>query len=66
LRFPRAFLRALGLIKACAARVNGDLGLLPADMAWAVEEVAMAVAEGHCDDQFPVDCSRRAPPPAPT
>ncbi|MGC8937262.1 MAG: aspartate ammonia-lyase, partial [Candidatus Methanomethylicaceae archaeon] len=28
LRFPRAFIRALGLIKACASLANMDLGLL--------------------------------------
>lgn len=54
-RLPRAFIRALGLIKACAARVNGDLGVLPPDLAGAVEEAASEVAEGRYDDQFPVD-----------
>ncbi len=33
LRFPRAFIRALGLIKSAAARVNARLGELPADVA---------------------------------
>lgn len=55
LRFPRAFIHALGLIKACAARVNCDLGVLPADLCGAIEAAAMAVAEGRYDDQFPVD-----------
>ena len=32
LRFPRSFIRALGLIKSAAARVNGELGELPADV----------------------------------
>ncbi len=54
-RFPRPFLRALGLVKACAARVNGALGLLPADLSRAIEAAAQAVADGHHDDQFPVD-----------
>ena len=54
-RFPRPFLHALGLVKACAARVNGELGLMPADLARAIEEAARAVADGHYDDQFPVD-----------
>jgi len=55
LRFPRALIHALGLTKACAARVNGDLGLLRTDVARAIEEAAMAVAAGRYDDQFPVD-----------
>jgi fumarate hydratase class II len=55
LRVPRALVRTLGLIKACAARVNRDLRILPADLAQAVEEAAMDVAEGLYDDQFPVD-----------
>lgn len=55
LRLPRAMIHALGLIKACAARVNRDLGVLPADLSEAIEAAAMAVAEGRYDDQFPVD-----------
>ena len=46
LRLPRAFIAALGLIKACAARVNG----LPE-----VEAAANAVAEGKHDGSFVVD-----------
>jgi fumarate hydratase class II len=33
LRFPRSFIRALGLIKSMAARVNGRIGQLPVDVA---------------------------------
>ncbi len=55
LRFPPAFIRALGLVKACAARANGELGVLPPDLAEALETAAMAVAEGRYDDQFPLD-----------
>jgi fumarate hydratase class II len=55
LRFPWAMIHALGLIKACAARVNRDLGVLPRDLSEAIEAAAMAVAEGRYDDQFPVD-----------
>jgi len=54
-RFPRAFIRALGLIKACAAKVNGQLGELPADLAGAIQKAADEVAEGRYDDQFVVD-----------
>ncbi len=54
-RLPRAFLRALGLIKAACARVNRDLGLLPARTAAAIERAALAVAEGRHDAHFPID-----------
>jgi fumarate hydratase class II len=55
LRFPRAFIRALGLIKACAAKVNGQSGQLPADLAAAIQKTAEEVADGRYDDQFVVD-----------
>ncbi|GIV67602.1 class II fumarate hydratase [Caldilinea sp.] len=55
LRFPRMFVRALGLIKAAAAAVNHDLGLMEADMAEAIQAVAKEVAEGKYDDQFVLD-----------
>jgi fumarate hydratase class II len=55
LRFPRAFLRALGLIKSAAAKVNAELGELPPDLAGAIERAAESVAEGAHDDQFPID-----------
>jgi fumarate hydratase class II len=55
LRFPRMFIRALGLIKAAAAAVNHDLGLMEADMAEAIQAVAKEVAEGKYDDQFVLD-----------
>jgi fumarate hydratase class II len=55
LRMPRAFIRALGEIKAAAAIANGDLGLLPAAVARAIARAAQAVAAGEHDDQFPVD-----------
>ncbi len=55
LRFQRPFIRALGFIKAAAARVNGRHGWIPADRAAAIERAAMEVAEGHHDHQFVVD-----------
>jgi len=53
--FPRAFLRALGLIKAAAAEVNAGLGLLDATVAQAIHQAALEVAEGKWDDDFPLD-----------
>jgi len=52
---PPAFIHALGRIKAAAARVNHDLGLLDAATAQAVEAAAREVAAGLYDDHFPVD-----------
>jgi fumarate hydratase, class II len=54
-RFPRRFLRALGLIKKAAAEVNGELGLVPAEMAKAIAQAAGEVADGKWDDEFPID-----------
>jgi fumarate hydratase class II len=55
LRFPRSFLRALGLIKSAAAKVNGRLGHLTAAKAAAIEKAAEEVVAGKHDDQFVVD-----------
>src|SRR5262245_41723035 len=55
LRFPRRFVRALGLIKGAAARVNRDLGLLDARRADAIEKAAREVADGALDVHFPLD-----------
>ncbi len=55
LRFSRDFIRALGLIKLAAARVNSELGLLDRKIARAVEDAAERVAEGACDAEFVVD-----------
>ncbi|KIQ95939.1 class II fumarate hydratase [Lysobacter sp. A03] len=52
---PRGFIRALGLVKAAAATVNADLGLLPKGRAAAIRKAAMAVADGTHDVHFPVD-----------
>jgi fumarate hydratase class II len=54
-RFPRAFLRALGLIKSAAAKTNAGLGLLPPDLAGRIERAAEEVADGRHDSQFPID-----------
>lgn len=55
LRFPRAFLRALGLIKWAAATVNESLKLLDRNLAQAIRKAAREVAEGRWDAEFPVD-----------
>src|SRR6202043_663089 len=55
LRMPRAFIRALGLIKHAAAGANAELGDLPPPLCDAIQRAALAVAEGSHDAQFPVD-----------
>ncbi len=55
IRFPRVFIRSLGLIKAIAAEVNAGLGLLDARIAQAIHQAALEVADGAWDDQFPLD-----------
>jgi fumarate hydratase, class II len=55
LRMPRAFIRAMGLIKHAAAGANATLGDLPADITAAIQTAALEVAAGRYDDQFPVD-----------
>jgi fumarate hydratase class II len=54
-RLERAHLAALGAIKAAAARVNGAMGIVDAEMADAIAEAAEAVARGELDDHFPID-----------
>jgi fumarate hydratase class II len=55
LTMPRAFIRALGLIKHAAAAANAEFGDLPIGTAAAIEAAALEVAAGRHDDHFPVD-----------
>lgn len=50
-----ALIRALGLVKASAARANGEIGVLDIDTASAIADAAAAIADGAYADQFPVD-----------
>ncbi len=52
---PRHVARWLGRIKAAAARVNADLGLLDADKAERIATAGDRIASGELDDQFPID-----------
>lgn len=54
-RLPRSFLRALGLIKKNAARVNAEFKLLAPPCAVAIQTAAQEVADGKWDNQFVVD-----------
>jgi fumarate hydratase class II len=54
LRPPPAFIRAVGLIKKCAATVNPELGLLASELSAAIVRAAQEVVDGQWDDQFVV------------
>ena len=55
LRFPREFIKALGLIKKVAAGVNQELGKLDAAEAKLIAQAASEVADGRWDEHFPLD-----------
>ncbi len=52
---PAPVLHWLGRIKAAAARVNAELGLIDHELAERIAGGADRVAEGEFDDQFPID-----------
>jgi fumarate hydratase class II len=52
---PAPVIHWLGRLKAAAARVNGELGLLDQEIADKIAAAGDEVAEGRHDDQFPVD-----------
>ena len=52
---PAPVIHWLGRIKAAAARVNGELGKLDADVAERIASAGDAVADGEHDEHFPVD-----------
>jgi fumarate hydratase, class II len=52
---PIAVARWLARIKAAAARVNSDLGLLDEEKAERIAAAADRIAAGEFDDQFPID-----------
>jgi fumarate hydratase, class II len=52
---PVPVARWLGRIKAAAALVNAELGLLDEDKAERIAAAAKRVANGDLDDQFPID-----------
>jgi len=51
----RAQIRALGLVKGAAARVNARIGVLDEDVAAAIAAAADEVAAGAHDSHFPID-----------
>src|SRR5215471_243259 len=55
LRFPREFIRALGLVKLAAAQANVDLHLLDKKIGHAIIRAAREVAHGRLDEDFVLD-----------
>ena len=55
LRIDKQLISALGYIKAAAAEVNKELGVIDGELADAIREAAMEVARGEHDAQFPID-----------
>jgi fumarate hydratase class II len=53
-RFPREMIRALGILKKCAAMTNEDLGLLPQEKAKHIIAAANEVIAGELDEHFPL------------
>jgi len=54
-RFGRRFIRALGLVKQCAAKVNKDLGKLDPKLADMIVVAAQQVIDGKLDEHFVLD-----------
>src|SRR5262245_13236307 len=50
-----ALIHAIGEVKAAAAKVNGELGVVDADRSAAIEKAAREVAAGDHDEAFPID-----------
>ena len=55
LRFPRAFIAALGQIKQSAAVVNGEMGHIDPAIAEAISQAAQEVIDGRLDEHFVLD-----------
>ena len=53
-RWGRAVIRALGILKKCAALANGELGQLPDDKVEPIVRAAQEVIDGKLDDEFPL------------
>ncbi len=54
-KFPFEFIKALSLIKWCAAEVNSELKLLDKKISSAIIRAAREVYEGKLKDEFPLD-----------
>jgi fumarate hydratase class II len=52
---PRQFVAALGLVKWAGAGANAELGILKSDLAIAIQNASLEVADGQHDEHFPID-----------
>ncbi len=52
---PVEFIRALGLLKAACAKVSGETGAIPAEIAAAIVTAATEIAEGRHYEAFGID-----------
>ena len=53
-RWGRPVIRALGILKKCAALANAELGQFPRDKAELIARAAQDVIDGKLDDEFPL------------
>src|SRR3989441_233615 len=53
-RWDRPVIRALGILKKCAALANGELGQLPSDKVDLIVNAAQDVIDGNLDNEFPL------------
>lgn len=53
-RWGRPVIRALGILKKCAALANADLGQIPGEKADFIVRAAQEVIEGKLDSEFPL------------
>jgi len=53
-RWGRQVIRALGILKRCAAEANGELGQLPKEKVDLIAGAAQEVIDGKWDDEFPL------------
>jgi fumarate hydratase class II len=54
MRWGRPAIRALGIVKKCAALANVELGQLPQEKASLIVRAAAEVIDGRWDDEFPL------------
>ena len=55
LSMPRAFIRALGLVKIACANANAELGFLDNERQQSIVKHAQNVVDGQYDQHFPID-----------
>jgi fumarate hydratase, class II len=53
-RWGRPVIRALGVVKKCAALANRELCILPADISSLIVQASQEVIEGRWDSEFPL------------